>query len=323
MRGLEGKLPRETALGLDLSKQTAPYPASNSTIGTIKPYRVVGGCVVRLLVILIDRSYVADDLHTYEHVWGGGSQNHQCIGNKKFLSPGLRHIETVSIKETIANNKQIRVRKKVKKERERERTKKSRASEFRDRFRESSQEMRATSTYAITSPSCTALRLTSFVTSHERGCSAKGSECAGGKGGGPGLGDCGHARLQRGRKRKLILGFVVPIVEAQYGECLIMGEGVGNFHPGPPKSLVRHCGWLTNSAFSECTTSLGGSGHCRHLPYCALDVFTLNVTDYLPFFCRIDTFAVKRLRSNAPAYAGDKEGHNFEENTAVQLNGIL
>nr|CAD7203629.1 unnamed protein product [Timema douglasi] len=46
----------------------------------------------------------------------------------------------------------------------------------------------------------------------------------------------------------------------------------------------------TNSAFSECTTSLGGSGHCRHLPYCALDVFTLNVTDYLPFFCRIDTF---------------------------------
>nr|CAD7462539.1 unnamed protein product [Timema tahoe] len=45
----------------------------------------------------------------------------------------------------------------------------------------------------------------------------------------------------------------------------------------------------TNSAFSECTTSLGGSGHCRHLPYCALDVFTLNVTDYLPFFCRIDT----------------------------------
>nr|CAD7402716.1 unnamed protein product [Timema poppensis] len=45
----------------------------------------------------------------------------------------------------------------------------------------------------------------------------------------------------------------------------------------------------TNSAFSDCTTSLGGSGHCRHLPYCALDVFTLNVTDYLPFFCRIDT----------------------------------
>nr|CAD7261807.1 unnamed protein product [Timema shepardi] len=45
----------------------------------------------------------------------------------------------------------------------------------------------------------------------------------------------------------------------------------------------------TNSAFSECTTSLGGSGHCRHLPYCALDAFTLNVTDYLPFFCRIDT----------------------------------
>nr|CAD7261805.1 unnamed protein product [Timema shepardi] len=45
----------------------------------------------------------------------------------------------------------------------------------------------------------------------------------------------------------------------------------------------------TNSAFSECKTSLGGSGHCRHLPYCALDAFTLNVTDYLPFFCRIDT----------------------------------
>nr|CAD7428447.1 unnamed protein product [Timema monikensis] len=48
----------------------------------------------------------------------------------------------------------------------------------------------------------------------------------------------------------------------------------------------------TNSAFSECTTSLGGSGHCRHLPYCALDIFTLNVTDYLPFFCRIQTLTL-------------------------------
>ncbi|PSN48669.1 Inter-alpha-trypsin inhibitor heavy chain H4 [Blattella germanica] len=44
----------------------------------------------------------------------------------------------------------------------------------------------------------------------------------------------------------------------------------------------------TNTAYSSCTTPEGLQGHCRHLRYCVLGVFTANKDDFLPYFCHIN-----------------------------------
>jgi len=43
----------------------------------------------------------------------------------------------------------------------------------------------------------------------------------------------------------------------------------------------------TNVAHGACTTPGGESGHCRHLRFCVLDVFTASYSHFLPYFCRI------------------------------------
>jgi hypothetical protein len=44
----------------------------------------------------------------------------------------------------------------------------------------------------------------------------------------------------------------------------------------------------TNVAHGACTTPGGESGHCRHLRFCVLDVFTASYMHFLPYFCRIN-----------------------------------
>jgi hypothetical protein len=44
----------------------------------------------------------------------------------------------------------------------------------------------------------------------------------------------------------------------------------------------------TNVAHGACTTPGGESGHCRHLRFCVLDVFTASYGPFLPYFCRIN-----------------------------------
>ncbi|KDR14085.1 Inter-alpha-trypsin inhibitor heavy chain H4 [Zootermopsis nevadensis] len=46
----------------------------------------------------------------------------------------------------------------------------------------------------------------------------------------------------------------------------------------------------TNAAYAACVTPGGQPGHCRHLKYCVLLTFLNNQTEFLPFFCRIDSF---------------------------------
>ncbi|KAJ9587867.1 hypothetical protein L9F63_018701, partial [Diploptera punctata] len=44
----------------------------------------------------------------------------------------------------------------------------------------------------------------------------------------------------------------------------------------------------TNTEFSSCVTSDGEEGHCRHLQYCVLNIFTTEQEDFLPYLCHID-----------------------------------
>jgi len=46
----------------------------------------------------------------------------------------------------------------------------------------------------------------------------------------------------------------------------------------------------TNVAHDACVTPGGESGHCRHLRFCVLDVFTASYGHFLPYFCRITSF---------------------------------
>ena len=43
----------------------------------------------------------------------------------------------------------------------------------------------------------------------------------------------------------------------------------------------------TNVAHDACVTPGGESGHCRHLRFCVLNVFTASYGNFLPYFCRI------------------------------------
>ncbi|XP_023709353.1 inter-alpha-trypsin inhibitor heavy chain H4 isoform X1 [Cryptotermes secundus] len=45
-----------------------------------------------------------------------------------------------------------------------------------------------------------------------------------------------------------------------------------------------------NVAYAACTTPGGESGHCRHLKYCVLHLFTNSREQFLEYFCRIDSF---------------------------------
>jgi len=47
----------------------------------------------------------------------------------------------------------------------------------------------------------------------------------------------------------------------------------------------------TNVAHDACVTPGGESGHCRHLRFCVLNVFTASYGNFLPYFCRITSFA--------------------------------
>jgi hypothetical protein len=52
------------------------------------------------------------------------------------------------------------------------------------------------------------------------------------------------------------------------------------------------CGFVlqllqTNMAYDACTTPGGQAGHCRHLRFCMLDVYTGSYLQFLPYFCRI------------------------------------
>ncbi|XP_069689635.1 inter-alpha-trypsin inhibitor heavy chain H4-like isoform X2 [Periplaneta americana] len=47
----------------------------------------------------------------------------------------------------------------------------------------------------------------------------------------------------------------------------------------------------TNVAHGSCTTPPSEPGYCRHFKHCILDRFTNSLEDYLPYFCRINSFA--------------------------------
>ncbi|XP_069689636.1 inter-alpha-trypsin inhibitor heavy chain H4-like [Periplaneta americana] len=47
----------------------------------------------------------------------------------------------------------------------------------------------------------------------------------------------------------------------------------------------------TNVPHGSCMTPSFESGHCRHFKHCVLDRFAISLEDYLPYFCRISSFA--------------------------------
>jgi hypothetical protein len=51
----------------------------------------------------------------------------------------------------------------------------------------------------------------------------------------------------------------------------------------------------TNVAYAACRTPGGESGHCRHLKYCVLHLFTNSREQFLEYFCRIDRSVLHKV----------------------------